>query len=229
MGLLSEGDVRLRILFINNLSDGDVISSDVYERHGFHADIFRHSGSSDAVLKSVPYGAVIYMTETPDYPVLKRWRKNGISIPVVVISRPSAVSVRVAFLNAGADDWLSAPASPEEVIARLRAVFRRSHALTDVVLRHEDVIFDPATRTATYRGIPVKLTAREMTILELLLLHHPRVLTRRYLEDQLCTWHRDICSNLIEVHVSNLRRKLDRDIIQTVRGQGYCLRKAGQE
>lgn len=183
----------------------------------------RYSGQSDISLKCVPYSAVIYITETQDSNILKHWRKNGISMPVLVISKPSAVSARVAFLNAGADDWLSAPAAPEEVSARLRAIIRRNHAISDVLLRHGELIFDPAARKATYRGVPLTLTAREMTLLEMLLLHHPRLLTRQYLEEHLSTWQREISSNIIEVHMSNLRRKLGEKIIQTVYGQGYRL------
>lgn len=145
------------------------------------------------------------------------------SMPVIVISKSSTVSVRVAFLNAGADDWLPAPAAPEEVTARLRAILRRIHAISDVVLRHGELIFDPATRKVTYRGVPMKLTAREMALLEMLLLHHPRLLTRQYLEEHLSTWQREISSNIIQVHMSNLRRKLGEKIIQTVYGQGYRL------
>lgn len=72
-------------------------------------DVFRHSGQSDRALRCVPYSAVIYMTETQGSNVLKHWRENGISVPVIVICKSSAVSVRAAFLNAGADDWLPDP------------------------------------------------------------------------------------------------------------------------
>ncbi|EBP8534988.1 response regulator transcription factor [Salmonella enterica] len=171
------------------------------------------------------YGAVVYMTETRDVTVLKRWRKSGLIAPVIVISRLSAVSVRVAFLNAGADDWLPLPAAAEEVSARLRAILRRNYSLSDVVLRYDELVFDPTIRTVTYQGSQVKLTPKEMTILELFLLNHRRLLTRQYLEDHLSTWQRDINSNIIEVHISNLRRKLGGNIIQTVRGQGYRLRE----
>ncbi|EDX0780789.1 two-component system response regulator [Salmonella enterica] len=171
----------------------------------------------------MPYSAVIFITENQDSSVLKRWRKSGISVPVIVISKFCAVNARVAFLNAGADDWLPAPAAPEEVIARIRAILRRNHTISDVVLRHGELIFAPAARKATFRGVPLKLTTREMTLLEMLLLHHPRLLTRQYLEEHLSTWQQDISSNIIQVHISNLRRKLGDKIIQTVHGQGYRL------
>ncbi|EDI4472439.1 two-component system response regulator [Salmonella enterica] len=171
----------------------------------------------------MPYSAVIFITETQDCSVLKRWRKSGINVPMIVISKSCSVSVRVAFLNAGADDWLPAPAAPEEVIARIRAILRRRHGISDVVLRHGELIFDPAARKATCRGVPLKLTTREMTLLEMLLLNHPRLLTRQYLEEHLSTWQRDISSNIIQVHMSNLRRKLGDKVIQNVRGQGYRL------
>lgn len=186
-------------------------------------DVFRHLEQSERALICVPYSAVIFITETQDSSVLKRWRKSGINVPMIVISKSCSVSVRVAFLNAGADDWLPAPAAPEEVIARIRAILRRRHGISDVVLRHGELIFDPAARKATFRGVPLKLTTREMTLLEMLLLNHSRLLTRQYLEEHLSTWQRDISSNIIQVHMSNLRRKLGDKVIQTVRGQGYRL------
>lgn len=186
-------------------------------------DVFRHLEQSERALICVPYSAVIFITETQDSSVLKRWRKSGINVPMIVISKSCSVSVRVAFLNAGADDWLPAPATPEEVIARIRAILRRRHGISDVVLRHGELIFDPAARKATFRGVPLKLTTREMTLLEMLLLNHSRLLTRQYLEEHLSTWQRDISSNIIQVHMSNLRRKLGDKVIQTVRGQGYRL------
>lgn len=222
---IHEGEFLLRILLIDDTSEMADVPVNVYENQGFHVDYFRHPGHGDVALRCISYGAVVYMTETRDVTVLKRWRKSGLIAPVIVISRFSAVSVRVAFLNAGADDWLPLPAAAEEVIARLRAILRRNYSLSDVVLRYGELVFDPTIRIVTYQGLEVKLTAKEMTILELFLLNHTRLLTRRYLEDQLSTWQRDVNSNIIEVHISNLRRKLGGNIIQTVRGQGYRLRE----
>lgn len=177
-------------------------------------------------LKVIAYSAVIIMNHHAGEDVLcalKRWRKNGMEMPILVINDPVDVGVRVDILNAGADDWLAAPAASDEVIARLYAILRRGTGAFSAVLQAGAVSFDICSRFVTVRGKNIRLTARESTILEMLLRRAPRILTRRCLEDNLCTWEREVSSNTLEVHISNLRRKLGHDIIETVHGAGYRL------
>ncbi|EDQ9691033.1 hypothetical protein YL67_004533 [Salmonella enterica subsp. enterica] len=94
----------MRIIFIIDTSIKESVPIKIYEKYGFYVDVFRYSDRIYNLLKCLPYSAAIYMTEAQDGTILKRWRMNGISMPVIVVSKPVAVSVRVTFLNAGADD-----------------------------------------------------------------------------------------------------------------------------
>lgn len=182
--------------------------------------------NAELSLKIIRYSAVIIMHRHAGHDILRalrRWRKNGMDMPVLVINDPADVSARVDILNAGADDWLAAPAASAEVIARLYAILRRGTGSYSAVLKAGAVSFDTCNRSVTLRGENIKLTARESTIMELLIQRYPRILTRRCLEDNLCSWEREVSSNTLEVHISNLRRKLGRGIIETVHGTSYRL------
>lgn len=198
-----------------------------YHHHGLSADVFFSFRDGEQSLKMVAYGAVVIMLRHAGDDVLrslKRWRKKGIDIPILVISNPVVVRARVDILNAGADDWLVSPAVSDEIIARLHAILRRGTWSSAAVLQAGEVSFDTGSRLVTVRGESIRLTARESLILELLLRRYPRILTRRCLEDNLGTWEREVSSNTLEVHISNLRRKLGHSLIETVHGTGYRLR-----
>ena len=224
------GKSQIRKCILRVLLTGDQVTDGAiadYRQYGLNTDVFHCFRDGEHSLNMVAYGAVIIMcryAEDNELSALKRWRKNGMVMPVLVISDPAEVCVRVAVLNAGADDWLASPAAPLEVIARIQAILRRGTASPASVLQAGSVAFDIGSQSVMLRGENVRLTKRETTILELLLRCYPRILTRRYLEDNLCTWEREISSNTMEVHISNLRRKLGHYIIETVHGTGYRLR-----
>lgn len=218
---------KLRVLFIDELSAGREQTEKAYAPLGIQADVLPGLSDVTAVLKRGACAGLVYLAASPDAHVLsslRDWRRQGGALPVLVISRPLETAWRVAILNAGADDWIPWPAEAEEVAARLRALRRRSLTLQSVVLRHREVSFDTGSREVSCGGRLVRLTARETAVLELLMSHHPRLLTRRYIEEQLSGWHRVVNSNVAEVYISILRRKLGRDFIETVHGQGYRLK-----
>ena len=217
----------MKVLFIDKVINGmESIFFDCI-RFGLLIDVVHCLNQGVLALKTTSYDAVVYISKQPDqyFIQIKKWRKEGVSIPILVLTEFSDVNTRIDTLNAGSDDYLSFPVQPNELVARIRAIQRRSRPLSTTELSYGDVIFDIVSREVTNKGEPVKLTAREMTILELLLLHNTRLLTRQYLENYICTWQKDIKSNVIEVHISNLRRKLGRNFIETVHGQGYRLKK----
>lgn len=217
----------LKVLFIDRkIKDMEEIAFD-YIRFGLLIDVVHCLNQGVLALKNTSYDAIIFFTKKTDqfFLRLKQWRKEGINIPILVLTEFSDVSMRVDILNAGADDCLLFPVQPEELVARIRAIQRRTYSLSTAELSYGNVIFDLISREVKNNGKLVKLTTREMTILELFLLHNTRLLSRQYLEDYICTWQKDIKSNVIEVHISNLRRKLGRNFIETVHGQGYRLKK----
>jgi two-component system, OmpR family, response regulator MprA len=162
----------------------------------------------------------------------RRLRAAGDDLPVLMLTARDAVSDRVAGLDAGADDYLPKPFALEELLARLRALLRRTARADDPaaeVLRFADLTVDPATREVTRNGRPVRLTRTEFALLELLARHPRQVLTRgRILED---VWGYDFptTENSLEVYVGYLRRKTEAAgeprLIHTVRGVGYTLRE----
>lgn len=145
------------------------------------------------------------------------------STPVLVLSARDAVADRVLGLDLGADDYLAKPFERTELLARLRALIRRSagHTSADIIIG--DVRLDLRGRQATLLDEPLDLTAREYALLEYLAMHRGRVISRTELYDHLFDETDDSLSNLLDVHVSNLRKKLGRDAIETRRGQGYVI------
>jgi two-component system OmpR family response regulator len=143
--------------------------------------------------------------------------------PVLILTARGAVSDRVRQLDAGADDYLVKPFQLEELCARLRALIRRAAGAASGRIEIGDVLIDLAGRSVLRAGEPVSLTAREYALLELLALHRGRLVTRTMIYEHLFDENEDSLSNLVDVHVSNVRKKLGRDFITTRRGQGYVI------
>jgi two-component system OmpR family response regulator len=143
--------------------------------------------------------------------------------PVLVLTARGAVGDRIRHLDAGADDYLVKPFQLEELCARLRALIRRAAGAASGQIEIGDVLIDLAGRTVLRAGEPVSLTAREYALLELLALHRGKLVTRTMIYEHLFDEDEDSLSNLVDVHVSNVRRKLGRDFITTRRGQGYVI------
>jgi len=126
-------------------------------------------------------------------------------------------------LDTGADDYLVKPVALAELAARLRALTRRARGRPEPVWRHGALEYDPAAKTARWRGVAVELTGRELALLEVLLANPRRVLSKAQLFEKLYAWDHSIESNALEVYVHHLRRKIDPSIVRTVRGVGYAL------
>jgi two-component system OmpR family response regulator len=150
---------------------------------------------------------------------LRRERKT----PVLILTARDGVYDRVRGLDAGADDYLVKPFELAELRARLRALIRRSAGHADPKIAVGDVVVDTRARTVTRGGEPIALTAREYTLIELLVLHRGELVTRTQIYDHLFDENEDSLSNLVEVHVSNVRKKLGKDFIATRRGLGYIV------
>ena len=154
---------------------------------------------------------------------LARWRQRAERVPVLILTARDGLEQRIAGLDEGADDYLVKPVGTAEIAARARAVLRRSHGRPEPVWRHGPLSFQPATRVVEWHGQRVELAPRETALLELLLAHPQRVMSRAHLQDKLYEFEQDIDSNTLEVHVHHLRRKLHPRLIRTLRGVGYAL------
>jgi two-component system OmpR family response regulator len=150
---------------------------------------------------------------------LRRRRKT----PVLILTARDGVADRVRGLDAGADDYLVKPFALAELLARLRALIRRAAGQAGAVIALGDVVIDTRARTVSRGGHLVALTGREYTLVELLGLHRGRLVSRTQIYEHLFDENEDTLSNLVEVHVSNIRKKLGKDFISTRRGQGYVI------
>lgn len=156
--------------------------------------------------------------------VLRSTRAAGADLPVLIISAREGTMVRVAGLDAGADDYLAKPFDLDELLARIRALLRRRSAHASTTVAFGDLALDMASREVTFHGEAVKLGRREFTVLRALLDKPGTVVSKRQFEEKLYTWDQAIESNTVDVYIYQLRKKFGTHFIQTVRGVGYRLR-----
>jgi two-component system OmpR family response regulator len=190
---------------------------------GHRVDWCQRLGAAD-VLRGEPYDALLVDWQLPDGSGLdwvQRLRRRGIGTPVLVLTARDLLSDRIKGLNTGADDYLVKPFAPEELSARIRAVCRRFAGAASPVLPFGNVELNLNDKAATVDGVRAELTAREWAIVEALALRAGRLVVKSDLESMVFGLEGDIASNALEVHVSSIRRKLGRGIIETVRGLGY--------
>jgi two-component system OmpR family response regulator len=172
------------------------------------------------------YDAVVLdlgLPELDGLTVLDRWRKAGRQTPVLVLTARNSWSDKVAGLDAGADDYLAKPFQTEELIARLRALIRRSTGNASSELVAGPVRLDGRSGRVTLDGVPVKLTAQEFKLLSYLMHHKGKVVSRTELIEHIYDQDFDRDSNTIEVFITRIRKKLGADLISTTRGLGYSL------
>jgi DNA-binding response OmpR family regulator len=184
----------------------------------------------DLALESPGYDLLVLDLMLPKrdgFEVLKTLRRRRIQTPVLVLTARDAVSDKVAGLDLGADDYLTKPFSFDEFLARVRALLRRGTGQRAPVLKLDDLTLDPATRTAMRGSRRITLTAREYALLEYFFRNVDRVLTRPMIAQHVWGLDFDTESNIIDVYVGYLRRKIDgegeRRLLHTVRGAGYML------
>jgi two-component system, OmpR family, response regulator len=152
------------------------------------------------------------------------WIRKVSTVPVILLTGQAADRQKISGLNRGADDYLTKPFDLDELIARLRALIRRSAGSPSPLVEIGDVRIDTAARTVAKSGQPVELSAKEYALLELLALHRGKLVTRTMIYEHIYGEEDDTLSNVVDVYVSNLRRKLGSELIETRRGQGYIVR-----
>ncbi|MBP6382173.1 MAG: response regulator transcription factor [Pseudomonadales bacterium] len=159
--------------------------------------------------------------------VLRDWRTAGLPLPVLVLTARDSFADRIAGLRAGADDYLAKPFHPDELLLRLQALLRRHHGHSNAPrLVVGTLALDEERQFVERSGTAVALSGAEFRLLRCFMLHPDRVLSRGQLEEHLYDGETERDSNVLEVLVNRLRRKLGREVIETRRGQGYCLRGA---
>jgi two-component system response regulator QseB len=207
--------------------DDAMIGAAVRDRlrgQGFAVDWVRDGRAADAALAGDVYDLLLLDLGLPGregLAVLKALRGRGSTLPVVIVTARDAVDDRVAGLDAGADDYVVKPFDFKELEARLRAVLRRRAGSASSVIEHGRLSLDLASHELRRDGAPVPLSPREFALLHALLERPGRILSRAQLEERLYGWGEEVGSNVVEVHIHSLRRKLGADLIRNVRGVGY--------
>lgn len=194
-------------------------------RQGYAVDWL--ADGRDAVYQgsSEPYDLIILDLGLPGLPgleVLQQWRAGGLSIPVLVLTARGSWAERIEGLKAGADDYLTKPFHPEELQLRIQSLLRRSRGLANqATLQAAGLHLDEGRQCVTSGEQEVQLTAAEFRLLRYFMLHPSQVLSKSHLAEHLYDGETERDSNVLEVHVNHLRRKLGREVIETRRGQGY--------
>jgi DNA-binding response OmpR family regulator len=202
------------------------------EEEGHAVDLAKDGEAALDLLRGEPYDLVVLDVMLPrrdGFSVLRAARQAGLTAPVLMLTARDAVADKVVGLDLGADDYLTKPFAFEEFLARVRALLRRRDERREPVLRLADLALDPATREVTRGRRRVTLTAREYALLEYFLRNPGRVLTRPMLAEHVWGLDFDSESNVVDVYVGYLRRKIDGPgeprLLHTVRGAGYALRQ----
>jgi two-component system OmpR family response regulator len=196
----------------------------------YAVDCVGNGAEADHVLAAQSYDLVILDVGLPGvdgFEVLRRLRRRGAAVPVLILTARDALSDRVKGLDLGADDYMVKPFDLPELEARARALIRRGQSGGASVLSHGALVLDTAGRRATLEGEPLELSARELGVLEVLMMRSGRVVNKEQLAEQLYGWDEEVGPNAIEVYVHRLRRKLEPAgvVIRTIRGLGYLLEK----
>ena len=193
---------------------------------GYAADWVRSADAAEQALRLEHFDLVVLDLGLPGrdgLAVLRDLRRGGFAAPVLILTARATVPDRVLGLDAGADDYMVKPFDLVELSARIRALIRRSQGHAGSILRVGDLVLDPATRQVTQGGRPLSLSPREYALLEVFLASADQALPRGRLLAAAYDWQDNVESNALEVHIHNLRRKLGKDRIVTVRGVGYRL------
>lgn len=224
----------MRLLIVEDhpiLADGLIIA---LKSAAYAVDHAATGEQADHMLATQHYDAVILDIGLPKldgYEVLRRMRRKGSKIPVLMLTARDALEDRVKGLDLGADDYLTKPYDLPELEARVRSLIRRGQSGGGADLIHGDLTLDTAGRRAMIKGTPLDLSARELGVLEVLMLRVGRVVSKEQLAEQLYGWGEEVGANAIEVYMHRLRKKLEPAGInvRTIRGLGYLLEKAAHE
>lgn len=216
----------MRILLVEDDAMIGKAVLDVLRSEHYAVDWVRDGAAADAALVAERYDLVLLdlgLPKADGLAVLRALRERRDAVPVLVATARDAVGDRVAGLDAGADDYIVKPYDTDELLARVRALLRRSAARGEPLIAHKGVALNPATREASLNGEALSLTPREWALLEPMLQRPGVVFSRAQLEQKLYSWKDDVSSNAVEVYVHGLRKKLGADFIHTVRGLGYVV------
>ena len=191
---------------------------------GYAVDCAADGERGDFLAQTERYDAVVLdlgLPKVDGLTLLRRWRDAGLAVPVLVLTARGSWHEKVQGIDGGADDYVAKPFRMEEVLARLRALIRRSSGQVTAELRCGALVLDSRAAKVTVDGVPVRLTSHEFRVLSYLMHHRGRVVSQGELTEHIYSQSFDRDSNTVEVFIARLRRKLGGSFIETVRGMGY--------
>ena len=226
----------MRILLAEDERDLNEIIAQKLSSEGYSVDSCYDGAEAIDILSYTDYDAVILdimMPKADGFAVLRAIRGAKKDTPVLFLTARDAVSDRVKGLDSGANDYLVKPFSLEELLARVRAMTRKSFGSSSNVLAVADLELDIASKTVTRGGAQIMLSAKEYALLEYLMVNKGRILSREKIEDHIWNFDYEGGTNVVDVYISYLRKKIDdghkKKLIHTVRGRGYVIREDDED
>lgn len=216
----------MRILIVEDDADLSRQLKSAFKDAGYAVDVAQDGEEGHFLGDTEPYDAIILDLGLPlidGVSVLQKWRADGKTFPVLILTARDQWSEKVAGFDAGADDYLTKPFHVEELMARLRALLRRAAGHTTDTIELGDLMVDNRAARAFVDGMAIKLTSHEFRLLSYMAAHKGRVISRTELVEHIYDQDFDRDSNTIEVFVTRIRKKLGAEVITTIRGLGYSL------
>jgi DNA-binding response OmpR family regulator len=221
----------MRVLVVENQGSTARGLQRCLEEEGFQVDVARDSEEGAYKARTTSYDLIVLsllLSGDTGFTLLRSLRHTGLGTPILALAAGGTVPEQVHCLDLGADDYLGRPFQLVEFMARVRALLRRSHRVTDPVLRIYDLEIDTSSRTVRRAGRVIRLTRREYGLLQFLAFHRGKVVTRSMIWEHLYNEHDDSMSNVVDVYIRYLRGKIDKGfdppLILTRWGEGYMLR-----
>ena len=219
----------MRVLVVEDEADLLNVLTQALREEGYAVDSAANGEEALFKAQAGHYDAIVLDLMLPvmdGWEVLRKLRKEGHTVPILVLTARDAVHDRVSGLDLGADDYVRKPFELDELLARVRALVRRAAGKADPVIEVGEVKVDTSKRTVFKSGQQIFLTPREYSLVQLLALHRGELVARNMIYEHLFDEEDDSLSNLVDVHISNVRKKLGKDFIVTRRGQGYLVGEA---
>ena len=226
----------MRVLVVEDQASIRKPLQQALEEEGFAVDVAADGEEADVKARTSPYDVVvldIMLPKVDGLTLLKKWRAAGISTHVLMLTAKGTTGDKVAALDHGADDYLAKPFELDELLARVRALVRRGHAVKTPKIQAHDLVLDTAARQVSRAGQSIHLTPREYALLEFLAFHRGKVVTRTMIWEHLYDEYDENTSNVVDVYIRYLRNKIDKGfdppLILTKWGEGYMLRGDSEE
>lgn len=199
---------------------------------GYIVDWLKNGDIACNILKTESFDLIILDLSLPKISgmtLLQTIRQSQNKTPVIILTARESIDDRIKGLDAGADDYITKPFDLNELGARVRALTRRAQGRADTILQYANITIDPAAHSVLLDGQPINVPRREFALLQKLIESSGQVLSREQLMQSMYSWDEEVDSNALEVHIHNLRKKLNANFIRTIRGVGYLVDKISKD